>query len=150
MLLCVLEVVLRVGQHLKEGLDELLVLQRVVGGSVSFSIRGDREQPQLQFSSSPSWCGLLFSFKIPLWFFSLSKAKCFAWPILLSLSLLHPPLPLPHSAEPHWPSQGQRATASFPLAWNTPVLMIKWVVLYLIRVSSPQRSFLTTLSEIAA
>lgn len=53
-LLCVLEVVLGVGQHLKEGLNELLVLQRMAGGSVS--IRGGKENHQPLISSSTSWC----------------------------------------------------------------------------------------------
>lgn len=40
-LLCVFEVVLGVSQHFKEGLDELLVLQRMADASVSVS-RGER------------------------------------------------------------------------------------------------------------
>lgn len=41
--LCVLEVVLGVGQHLKEGLDELLVLQRMAGSNVSLGISSGTE-----------------------------------------------------------------------------------------------------------
>lgn len=40
MFFCILEVVLGVSQHLEEGLDELLVLQRMADGNVSLSIGG--------------------------------------------------------------------------------------------------------------
>lgn len=50
----VLEVVLGVGQHLEEGLNELLVLQRMAGSNVSISVSGGREDHQPPLSSSPS------------------------------------------------------------------------------------------------
>lgn len=53
-LLRVLEVVLGVGQHLEEGLNELLVLQRRAGSNVSISVSGGREDHQPPLSSSPS------------------------------------------------------------------------------------------------
>ena len=53
-LLCVLEVVLGVGQHLEEGLNELLVLQRMAGNNVSIGVSGGREDHQPPLSSSPS------------------------------------------------------------------------------------------------
>lgn len=53
MLLCVLEVVLGMGQYLKEGLDELLVLQRIAGGSVSLSIKGGKGERSFNSASVP-------------------------------------------------------------------------------------------------
>lgn len=52
-LLCVLEVVLGMGQYLKEGLDELLVLQRMASGNVSLSIKGGKEEPSFNSASVP-------------------------------------------------------------------------------------------------
>lgn len=51
-LLCVLEVVLGMGQYLKEGLDELLVLQRMAGGNVSLSIKGGKEEPRFNSAAA--------------------------------------------------------------------------------------------------
>lgn len=53
-LLCVLEVVLGVGQHLEEGLNELLVLQRMAGGRGRVSVGGGKEDRQPPLSSIPS------------------------------------------------------------------------------------------------
>ena len=53
MLLCVLEVVLGMGQYLKESLDELLVLQRMAGGNVSLSIKGGKEEPSFNSAAAP-------------------------------------------------------------------------------------------------
>ena len=50
-LLCVLEIVLGVSQHLKEGLDELLVLQRMAGGNVSIS--DGKRNPSLNSAAAP-------------------------------------------------------------------------------------------------
>lgn len=52
-LLCVLEVVLGMGQYLKESLDELLVLQRMAGGNVSLSIKGGKEEPSFNSAAAP-------------------------------------------------------------------------------------------------
>lgn len=52
-LLCVLEVVLGMGQYLKESLDELLVLQRMAGGNVSLSIKGGKEEPSSNSAAAP-------------------------------------------------------------------------------------------------
>lgn len=52
-LLCVLEVVLRVGQYFKEGFDELLVLQRKAGGNVSLSVRVGKRNPSFNLAAAP-------------------------------------------------------------------------------------------------
>jgi len=53
-LFCVLEVVLGVGQHLEEGLNELLVLQRMASGNISINVSDGKEDHWPPPSSSPS------------------------------------------------------------------------------------------------
>lgn len=66
--LCVLEVVLGMGQHLKEGLDELLVLQRWQG-VVSSRVTGGKEEhrPPPQQPLNVQWHLTLHTPRTELW-----------------------------------------------------------------------------------